>query len=95
MITIWIVLATILQHMGPSILAEWFRFPLSVVCHQLPERCLLVAGLPMPLCSRCLGVWVGVSLSASFAWPAIPLGALRWVIGGSLILMAIEILTQD
>jgi uncharacterized membrane protein len=30
-----------------------------VVCHQIPERCLSIAGAPMPVCARCAGMYVG------------------------------------
>jgi uncharacterized membrane protein len=29
------------------------------ICHQLPERCFLVADEPMAVCARCLGLYSG------------------------------------
>ena len=29
------------------------------ICHQLPERCFLVAGEPLAVCARCLGLYCG------------------------------------
>ncbi len=36
----------------------WLRY----ICHQRPERCYYVNGKPMPICSRCFGVYLGVIL---------------------------------
>lgn len=37
----------------------------SALCHQRPERCLVHGGEPMPVCARCLGVWLGLLLAAT------------------------------
>ena len=49
----------------------------------------------MPLCSRCAGIWIGLSLSAALAWPVLPLRALRIVVAAAAALMLIEVVTQD
>jgi uncharacterized membrane protein len=41
-------------------LLAWIRFFLSGVCHQLPERCLVYEGQPLPLCARCTGAFLGI-----------------------------------
>lgn len=38
------------------------EFFLAGVCHQIPERCLLYQGVPMPLCARCTATFLGVVL---------------------------------
>src|SRR5262249_10978486 len=50
------------------------------MCHRLPERTLLLAGLPMPVCSRCAGVFAGVALGALVSRPHLSARALRWAI---------------
>ena len=37
------------------------------ICHQNLERCLYVAGVPLPVCARCLGVYLG-GLSGLLCW---------------------------
>jgi uncharacterized membrane protein len=39
---------------------------LGEICHQLPARCLTVAGVAMPACARCSGIYLGVLLAAAF-----------------------------
>jgi uncharacterized membrane protein len=94
-IAVWIGLTTLFRATGPFELWLYFDLPFRVLCHQLPERVIHVAGAPMPLCSRCLGIWGGLSLSGALAWPVIPIKALRVVIPIGLGLMALEVLTQD
>lgn len=33
----------------------------SVVCHQIPERSFLTAGVPWPVCARCSGLYLGAA----------------------------------
>lgn len=40
----------------------------SLVCHQLPERSFHVAGVQLPVCARCTGLYIGAVA-----------GALMWV----------------
>lgn len=36
----------------------------SLVCHQLPERSFAYGGVQLPVCARCLGLYVGGLLGA-------------------------------
>jgi uncharacterized membrane protein len=55
-------------------------------CHRIPERCYWVAGEPMAVCARCLGVWVGLFTMATAAClglrcsPRVALALLLWLI---------------
>jgi uncharacterized membrane protein len=94
-IALWIALATLLAATGPEVLHAAVDLPFAFVCHRLPERVLTVAGAPMPLCSRCLGLWGGLSLSAAFAWPAFSWRALRFALPAAALLLLGELVTQD
>jgi uncharacterized membrane protein len=65
------------------------------MCHRLPERTLTLAGMPMPLCSRCAGIFAGVALGALIMRPRLSLSSWRWMIGATGALMALEVVTQD
>jgi hypothetical protein len=45
-------------------LAPPVRLAFSTVCHQAPERCFAWFGGPMPVCARCLGVYLGLAAAA-------------------------------
>src|SRR5689334_13727360 len=95
LIAVWIALETVLRATGPEALAAAVDLPFMLMCHRMPERVLSVMGVATPLCSRCLGIWGGLSLSAAFAWPALPLRALRVVVPVAAALMLAEVVTQD
>ena len=39
---------------------------LGLICHQLPTRCLRICGLPMGLCSRCFGIYLGLFIAGLY-----------------------------
>lgn len=94
-VALWIALATLLAATGPAALHAIVDLPFAFMCHRLPERTLSILGAPMPLCSRCLGLWLGMSLSAALAWPALSIKALRVVVPTAAIFMLAEVVTQD
>jgi predicted membrane protein DUF2085 len=48
----------------------------SLVCHQRPERSFFLFGIQMPVCARCLGLYVSAALAALGA-TAMPVTATR------------------
>lgn len=95
LIALWLALDTLLRATVGGLAWVVVDLPFRLLCHRIPERVISLAGTPLPVCSRCLGIWVGVSLSAAFAWPVLPLRTLRVVLPVAMALMAIEVATQD
>jgi uncharacterized membrane protein len=94
-VTVWIALTTLLRAHGPTGLWVAFDLPFRLLCHRIPERVMDIAGTPLPLCSRCTGIWLGMSVSAALAWPALPLRVLRVVVPAAMVFMLGEVVTQD
>jgi uncharacterized membrane protein len=40
----------------------------SLICHQLPDRSFYLAGYQLPVCARCLGIYVGAACGAALVW---------------------------
>lgn len=64
-------------------------------CHRLEARTLSLYGIPMPLCSRCAGMFAGIALGALLAWPAWSMRIWRPILLALTAIMLIEIATQD
>jgi len=94
-IAAWIALTTLLHATGPELLWTALDLPFRLLCHRIPERVISIAGTPLPMCSRCTGLWLGASISAALAWPTLSLRTLRIVLPVALALMALEVVTQD
>ncbi len=65
-----------------------FRGILGTLCHQRPERCFSIAGRPIALCARCLGIYLGI-VPGPFLFPRF-----RWLIWLLLPIFALEIATR-
>jgi uncharacterized membrane protein len=55
----------------------------SLICHQIPERSFYLAGFQLPVCARCLGIYVGAACGAGFVVMrlgavALPTTSARW-----------------
>lgn len=76
---------------GPRWLERWFRFQ----CHGRAERTLAFGGHPMPVCSRCLGIYTGLLLVGAVALPRLSPRARRaWIVGAA-VAMVLEVWIQD
>jgi uncharacterized membrane protein len=49
---------------------QW-RLLFRLMCHGIPRRCLTIAGAPMPICARCVGIYIGL-VAGLLAFPLVP-----------------------
>lgn len=57
-----------LAHPGLAVPAAVVYAASARLCHQRPERSFALAGRQMPVCARCLGLYVAGALGAAVAW---------------------------
>ena len=73
-------------------LLDLLFFPM---CHRVPARTLYFSGVPMPLCSRCAGIFAGLALGAMILRPRLPLARWRVLVALASALMLVDVVTQD
>lgn len=66
-----------------------------VICHRLPERTITLAGIAMPLCSRCAGIFTGLALGAITLRPRLRIKHARIALVAAGLLMLADVLMQD
>jgi uncharacterized membrane protein len=82
-------------------LAGWDRAasftdaPWALFCHRLPERVLSFFGEPMPICSRCLGIFGGLGAGLVIARPELSPRRLLLVVAVAALVMLVEVGTQE
>lgn len=91
--------------LGASALCSWaiahgasmrWRILFRMMCHGRVERCLELFGVPMPICARCTGIYLGL-FAGLFAFRLIPLlreRVMRSVAFIAVIPLALDGLTQ-
>jgi uncharacterized membrane protein len=94
------ILAPYLEHTSHPISGFLIQKAFRLLCHQKAERCFLIFGHPMAVCSRCFAVYssfltVGLAFGAwrsltKRRWVEIPL----WSMGVLALPMALDGLTQ-
>ena len=67
-LAIIIVSPSILAHGRGRILALSAYEIGARICHQRPERSFHIAGVQMPVCARCFGLYLSGALGLSLAW---------------------------
>jgi uncharacterized membrane protein len=91
--------------LGASVLCSWaisagaspsWRLLFRMMCHGIPRRCLELFGTPMPICARCVGVYLGLlaGLAAFAALPLLRERVMRTVAFAAVTPLAIDGLTQ-
>lgn len=73
-----------------------WRLLFRVFCHGIPERCLVLWNVPMPICARCTAIYAGlmVSFAAFLILPRMRESVARMVLLAAVIPMAIDGLSQ-
>jgi uncharacterized membrane protein len=73
-----------------------WRLLFRVFCHGIPERCLYLWNVPMPICARCTAIYVGliVSIAVFLILPRMTERVARLVLCAAAVPMAIDGLTQ-
>jgi uncharacterized membrane protein len=89
----WLPFAT--ATVQPKALWILLDLPFAAICHRLPERTIELAGVAMPLCSRCAGIFAGLSLGVLICWPRPTLKQARLALLGAGLLMVADIIIQD
>ena len=73
-----------------------WRLLFRVFCHGLPERCLDLWNIPMPICARCTAIYAGLvfSLLLFLILPRVKERVARFILFGAAVPMAVDGLTQ-
>lgn len=73
-----------------------WRLLFRIFCHGIPERCLYLWNVPMPICARCTAIYAGliVSLAAFLLLPRMRESVARFILFAAVVPMAIDGFTQ-
>ena len=91
--------------LGASSLCAWaismgasmrWRVLFRVLCHGIETRCLMMFGVPMPICARCTGIYIGLfaGIVAFVIYPLVEERVMRVVLYAAAVPMLIDGLTQ-
>ncbi len=73
-----------------SVLDAWFSFQ----CQQDPARTLHFLGRLLPVCARCLGIYLGLGLGALLLRPRLSVWPLRIWVGVAALVMVLDVATE-
>jgi uncharacterized membrane protein len=73
-----------------------WRLLFRIFCHGIPERCLVLWNVPMPICARCTAIYAGliVSLAVFLVLPRMRDSVALVILYVAVVPMAIDGLTQ-
>jgi len=89
----WLPLARGVLPLGP--VGDILDGVFIALCHRAPDRTLLLAGVPQPVCSRCAGIYGGLALGALLRWPRPTMKQTRIALAIVGLLMAVDVVMQD
>jgi uncharacterized membrane protein len=67
-----ILAAPILLSLAYQKSASVFYLAFSFLCHQNPDRSFFLAGYPLPVCHRCLGIYFGLWIGSMIGFRLLP-----------------------
>jgi uncharacterized membrane protein len=72
------------------------RLPFRAICHGIPHRCLFLFGMRMPICARCVGIYLGLfaGIAAFLVMPWVRERVLRVAASAAALLMFADGFTQ-
>jgi uncharacterized membrane protein len=73
-----------------SALDRWFAFQ----CERDPSRTFHVGGAMLPVCARCLGIYLGLGFGALVLRPRLAVWPLRLWVGGASLLMLVDVVSE-
>ncbi len=73
-----------------------WRLLFRILCHGIPQRCLELWNVPMPICARCTAIYAGLlaGILAFVLLPRLQELKARWIVGIACVPMFIDGLTQ-
>jgi uncharacterized membrane protein len=77
-----------LEYLG-WVFEQWFAYQ----CHREPDRSLHFLGGVLPVCMRCLGIYLGLGLGAVIMRPRLTVVALRVWVAVAAVLMVADVAT--
>jgi uncharacterized membrane protein len=89
----WIPIAR--GHLDLGVLGTALDRVFVPMCHRLAERSLVLAGVQMPVCSRCAGIFAGFAVGAVIARPRLSMKVWRPVLIALGVIMTADVVTQD
>jgi uncharacterized membrane protein len=95
---VWLAATAVLawsSPVAPPLLRRALDAAFAPICHQRPERTLILAGHAMCVCSRCAGLYAGIAAGALLAWPTLPRRRHKAVLAVASGLLLTDIVTQD
>ena len=63
----------------------------SLACHQDPARSFWIAGAPVAVCARCLGIYLG---AVAGAWFTAPRGKILWLLAAAVLVSLLDYFTE-
>ena len=73
-----------------------WRLAFRALCHGIPERCFALWNVPMPICARCTGIYIGLiaGIALFLLLPKIQAHTARRILAVAAVPMLIDGLTQ-